>query len=131
MAFPTDISFILKAEAELGVQLPQAFRAHLMADNGGEVEALEDSWQLNPVFDTSDVKRTKRTANHIVRETAEARKWRGFPEKAVAIATDGCGNHLVFLPNDSGTALQDAVHVWWHEGAEIEHVADSFNELQT
>jgi cell wall assembly regulator SMI1 len=130
MAFPTDISFIQRAETELGVQLPQSFRARLLIENGGEVDALESSWELNPVFDTSDIKRTKRTANHIVIETAEARKWPGFHSKAVAIASDGSGNHLIFLPNDAGTGLQDAVFVWWHEKAEIERVAESFDRLQ-
>jgi hypothetical protein len=94
-----------------------------------EVEALDISWELNPVFDTSDIKRTKRTASHIVSETAEARKWPGFNSKAIAIASDGSGNYLVFLPNGASTALQDAVFVWWHEEAKIERVAESFEQL--
>lgn len=109
--------------------MPKDFRDRLLLDNGGEIEALDDTWQLNPVFDASDPRRAKRTASHIVRETAQARRWSGFPPDAVAIASDGSGNHLVFLSAPGGASLQDAVYVWWHEGGELEQVSDSFSEL--
>ena len=98
--------------------------------NGGEVEALDDTWALNPVFDTSDRRHIKRTAGHIVSETASARKWHNFPEGAVAIGSDGCGNCLVFLRTKHHAALlQDAVFVWWHERGAVEEVAKDFAEL--
>ena len=129
MAFSTDAQSIINAEKELGFGFPEAFRAYLMAANGGSIEFMECSWQINPVFDKSDVKRLKRSTNHIVRETLAARQWRGFPSNAVTIASDGCGNHMVFLPNLAGTALQDSVYIWWHEESELEKIAENFHQL--
>lgn len=130
MAFPTELNFIEAAERDLGVVLPSAFRTHLLANNGGEIEALDDVWELNPVLDTSDRRRIARTASHIVSETNSARKWRGFPAEAIAIASDGGGNHLVFLPTaEDPSHLQATVFVWWHEGAELEVVVEDFSAL--
>lgn len=130
MAFPTELKFIEAAERDLGVALPAAFRTRLLTNNGGEVEALEDIWELNPVLDTSDRRRIARTASHMVSETISAREWPGFPTGAVSIASDGEGNHLVFLPTaDDASRLQATVFVWWHEGAELEVVAQDFSAL--
>ena len=59
---------------------------------------LERLWQLHPVFDDSDRKRMGRTANHLVRETAVARGWSGFPAEAIAIGANGSGDRLVLMP---------------------------------
>ena len=130
MPFSTEERFIAAAERDLGIALPQAFRAHPIISNVGKVEALDDTWELNPVFDTSDRRHIARTASHIVSETASARKWRNFHEGAVAVASDGCGNYLVFLRAKHHSALlRDAVFVWWHEGGEVEELAKDFAAL--
>ena len=98
MAFPTSEECISKTEARLGVRLPESLRAHLLAENGGEVEVDNDSWSLFPVADSSDRKRLARSANHIVAEGANARMWSGFPQAAVAIAENGAGDFLILLP---------------------------------
>lgn len=113
MAFSVEESRIGRAEAALGRDLPPEYRVRLLRDNGGEVEASselgDDDWQLYPVWDDSDRKRAGRTANHVVRETSEAREWNGFPDDAIAIASNGTGDRLVVL------ADADEVHWWDHE----------------
>ena len=56
------------------------------------VEWEEECWILHPVFDGGDLRRIKRTTNHIVHETQEARQWSNFPTGAIAVASDGGGN---------------------------------------
>ena len=60
------------------------------------------------------------SATHIVRETAEGGRWRGFPTGALVIAADGSGNLLVVLP---GT---DQIRRWDHEtcACELVHAID-------
>lgn len=106
MAFPVDEAAVMAEEEQLGRRLPGELRARLMRDNGGEVRAADDIWQLHPVFDRSDRRRIARTAGHILRETESAKKWWGFPDDAVAVAANGTGNQLVLLPGD------DRVHRW-------------------
>src|ERR1051325_6707337 len=115
MPFPVAEQFIVETEPKLGVSFRPAFRARMCRNNGGELSTDEDDWQLFPFFDTSDRKRIARTTNDIVRETASACSWRGFPPEAVAIATNGTGDKLVFLPNAGSTMLQSKPFVWLHE----------------
>jgi hypothetical protein len=121
MPFPVDPKFIDQAEAKLGVKFPDAFRAGMIKLNGGEIDTEEDLWQLHPFFDTSDKTRLKRTANDIVRETAAAKSWTGFPDGAVVIASGQCGDLAVLFPDESDQkALKDVVYCWDHEtGATI------------
>lgn len=114
MAFPTTEEKIAAAEAQLGVRLPAKFRSRLIADNGGELEADDDDWTVFPVFDSTDRKRASRTANHIVRETQLAKGWPGFPAGAVAVASNGSGDLVVFLPGDAGT-LDGQLQCWNHD----------------
>lgn len=86
------------AEAQLGRTLPADHRARLMADNGGEVEALDDDWQLFPVWDPKDRRTQGRTTNHIVRENASLLGWPGLPRDFLAIASDGSGDLLGLMP---------------------------------
>jgi hypothetical protein len=114
MAFPTTENRIAAAEAQLGTRLPAEYRNRLMSQNGGELETADDDWQVFPVFDSSDRKRASRSANHIVRETQQAATWPGFPKGAVAIASNGTGDLLVFLPRDN-EQLDGRVQYWSHE----------------
>jgi hypothetical protein len=130
MPFPVDEKYIINAEDKLGVKFPQSFRQKMMNCNGGEVETPPDVWQLYPFFDTSDKKRLKRTCNDITRETANAQKWDGFPDTAVAIGSNGGGDLLIFMHGKSDNCLQNVVFWWDHETGTVSKTANDFSELK-
>jgi hypothetical protein len=130
MPFPTTLECIVEAENQLGVQLPESFRSHLLVSNGSEVDVEDDTWRVYPVFDKSDRKRIARTANHVVYETNQARSWPGFPAQGVAIADNGAGDKLVLLPSAyDAKRLGSAVLFWDHETRQTSFVADDFGKL--
>jgi hypothetical protein len=130
MAFPVDLEHVGRTEARLGVTFPPSFVERMLTENGGEVVIGEDAWSLNPFLDTSDKTRLKRTSNDIVVETESAREWPSFPQTAVAIASNGMGDHLVLLPDpEQPRQLQAAVFTWNHETGELDQVAEDFVEL--
>jgi hypothetical protein len=53
------------------------------------------------------------TANHIVAETKEARRWRTFPAGAIALANNGFGDLLILR------AGRETPEVWLHETGEV------------
>ena len=125
MAFPTTEDRIAAAEAQLGVRLPAEYRNRLISQNGGELETEDDDWIVFPVFDSSDRKRASRSANHIVRETKQAMTWPGFPAGAIAVAENGTGDVLVFLPGANGQ-LDGRLQYWNHETQECSPTALDF-----
>lgn len=129
MPFPLDERWVQEAEDVLGRRLPDAYRQRMIRDNGGVIDAAGDTWQLYPIYDKSDRKRIKRTCNHILLETKAALSWEGFPQEAVAIASNGSGDLLVLLPHghDSGV-FGLRVYVWHHETRELEPLVE-FAEL--
>ena len=131
MSFPVDAKWIEQTEAKLGVRFPASFVAVMSKSNGGSVKTRIDRFELLPVLDASDRKRLQRTCGSIDRETIVARKdWSRFPPHAVAIACNGTGDLLVFMPmSDHVDRLQPTVYWWDHETGEIESVADDFNDL--
>jgi hypothetical protein len=130
MPFPINLDQVRHTEIEIGVSLPSAYVAQMLTRNGGTVEAAGDDWDLYPIRDASDRKRLARTCNHILRETKEAAKWDGFPEGALAIAGNGCGDHLVFMRNPDGRSFDAAVYIWDHETGETEPIAPAFSSLK-
>lgn len=127
MPFPVQARFLDAAEAALGVRFPSAYRARLAADNGGELCAGDEVWWLHPVRDDSDRRRLARTCNDVVRETRDARARPGFPAQAVAIAHNGAGDCLVFVPASAHAgSLDEPVWRWDHRGDGLERVADDF-----
>ena len=130
MPFPVDIRYVHDTEAKLGVKFPPSFVVRMVKSNGGEVTTPPDAWQLYPFLDSSDRKRLARTCNDIVRETASARQWPGFPPQAVAIAANGCGDQLVLLPQpDALQYLGHEVYFWDHETGQLHKVADDFDAI--
>lgn len=110
MAFRVSEDKISALEKAIGWPLPSALRQRLAVENGGEVHLfgdVEDIWWLHPVWDDSDRKRIKRTANHILRETEVAKQWGRFPADAVAIANNGSGDLLVVRKGDPETYRLD------------------------
>lgn len=131
MPFPLDPLFIRRAEEKLGRSLPSGYANSMLRANGGEIETEDDVWFLYPILDDSDRKRLARTCNDIVRESATARSWRGFPPEAVTIAHNGSGDQLLLLPSPADdTRFGDAVFAWSHETGEIVLVAQDFNDLE-
>ncbi len=130
MPFPVDIKFVNETERKLGVKFPPAFVIRMVNNNGGEISTPMDSWELHPFFDSSDRKRLARTCNDIVRETARAKEWEGFPESAIAIGSNGCGDRMVLLPQpDAPELLGHGVYWWDHETGELHKLADDFDEF--
>ena len=128
MPFPVDEKFIEATEKKIGARFPDAYRAKMLRENGGEFQTDADAWEFNPVFDTSDRKRLSRTCNDILRETEAARRWRGWPDNAVSIAQNGFGDHLVFLILEGGQ-MDEKVYFWWHETGELKVLAPTFEAL--
>ena len=130
MPFPIELTYIKKTEDELGVWFPDDFKAKMMQENGGELSTEEDDWQLYPFFDQSDKKRMSRTCNHIGLETKQAQAWRNFPINAIAIASNGSGDHLILLPEAGNEKqLSEVIYAWWHEEGIPKKVADSIEDL--
>ena len=116
MPFPVAQKFIDQTESKLGLSFPESFRMGMVALNGGEISTAEDLWLLHPFFDTSDKKHLKRTANDIIRETASAKSWIGFPDDAVAIASGQSGDVAILIPEEADpTKLKNVVYHWDHE----------------
>jgi hypothetical protein len=113
IAYPVDSARVQEAEAQLGRRLPASLSARLQADNGGEVTWGGEAWQLFPVWDPTDRRTTRKTANHLVLETMQARRWAGFPGGAVAVAANGSGDLLVLR------AGRDVIEVWRHDTREV------------
>lgn len=130
MPFPVDIKYIQETEKELGIEFPEKFKQKMIIENGGEIMTEEDDWQIYPFFDKSDNKRISRTCNHIGLETEHAKEWANFPTNAIAIASNGCGDHLVLLPLGSNNKkLSDEIYYWFHETGELTKMADTIDEL--
>ena len=134
MPFPIDEKYIAQTEQQLGLTFPPCFKAKMIEMNGGEVVADDDLWQLFPFFDQADKKRIKRTCNHIIYETKQAQQWQGFPADAIAIASNGSGDLLIFKKMDnvriSEQQLDDTVYRWSHETATLKVVAQQFDQLK-
>jgi hypothetical protein len=120
--FPGSDELIDAAENALGRRFPAAHRARLMADNGGEISAMDDIWQLFPVWDATDRRTVGRTANHIVRENEALRAdWPDLLPGFIAIADNGTGDLLVLPPKD------DRVHWYDHETGDLVPVEVDWN----
>ena len=118
--FPAGEDRINEAETELGRRLPEAPRARLKRDNGGEIEVAGSPgdnavWFLHPGWNSGDRRRMSRTANHVVRETREAHETIGdLPAGAIVIADNGTGDLLLVLGEGDDV-------VWWdHETGDVE-----------
>jgi hypothetical protein len=129
MPYPVDNRFIERAEEKLEIKFPSSYVAEMEKSNGGTMEAGTDAWVLYPIFDSSDKNRLKRTCNDVVRETAQAKEWAGFPSAGIAIGANGCGDQLIFLVSPDGKQLGDRVCWWDHETDAINPVADDFSQL--
>ena len=90
MPFPVDVASVRKAEAQLRRQLPAAYVAAMLVENGGEIRFAGEAWFLHPILDDTDRTRLKRTCNDVVRETTRRVTGR-ISRDGVSIAHDGAG----------------------------------------
>ena len=127
MPFSLSDEQLALTEQALNATLPYEYRAAMKADNGGEVSTDEDDWELYPIKDTTDRKRLLRTCNHILNETQSCRRYRHFPQDAVAIAGNGLGDQLILLK--ASGEFQNTVFLWFHETGDIQALATSFDQL--
>lgn len=130
MPFPLDLKFITATEEQLGFKFPEKYKAKMQIENGGEfgisfssADEFEDgddieAWWLFPFQDTSDVKRIKRTTNHLAAEHQSISKIEDFPENSIAIAHNGDGDYLLMRTVDD-TQLGEEIYLWRHEDSEF------------
>lgn len=129
MPFALHERFLAETEARIGARLPDSYRNRMKKANGGELVIDGETWFLHPILDTTDRKRTSRTCNDVVRETASMKGWPEFPPHGLAIANNGDGDMLVFLVDAAAGKVGEPVYLWRHEGGGLERVAESFAEI--
>ena len=128
MPFPIEEKYIINAEKELGADFPADYRVAMMKSNGMEIEIKEFGlWTFFPIFNTADKKLIKRTANHILHENKQAHQWPNFPSDGLAIASDDCGNFLIF--KRTANKIFDEIYDWDHETGETALISPSFSKL--
>ena len=128
MPFNLSEDELVKTEKELGAKLPDEYREAMKQDNGGEASTDEDHWELYCIKDTTDRKRLSRTCNHIISETESCKDYGNFPDNALAIASNGMGDQMVFI-KESGQ-YSNAVFLWFHETGKLEKLALTFDEIK-
>lgn len=117
-------------EQQLAYRLPAAYAAAMQRHNGGEIPTDSDLWELYPLPGAEAHLAGHSAVEDVVTETLERRQRPSFPEGAVAIADNGLGDQLVFLPTDEPGRLGDACWFWHHETGELSLVADHFGDLE-
>ena len=131
MPQPLDPAAVLETEEKLGVAFPGGFVARMTLSNGGDLVIEGEEWSLHPFLDTSEASQLERTGYDIVQGTVDAREWKVFPPGGVAIASNGMGDELVFLPDPQRAGqLRPNVFMWSHETGEVDEVATDFGELK-
>lgn len=128
MPFNLSEERVVETETILKAKLPDDYREAMKKDNGGEATTEDDEWELYPIKDTSDRKRMSRTCNHIINETESCRGFGNFPVHAISIASNGCGDQMVFLKE--GKSFNETVYLWLHETGELQVLASKFSEIE-
>jgi hypothetical protein len=118
MPFPIEEKYVEQTEHELGAKLPSWFRVKMMSENGGELSAMGDVWDLIPIKNPLNRKTLERTCNDLLRESESAKGFPGFPPNAVTIAQNGTGDYLMFLKQEDGTFDNRTYH-FNHETGEV------------
>lgn len=93
-------------EAKLGACLPPVLRQCYATSNGGifrDPRKRDCEWQLHPVFDGSDRKQIKRTAEDILYYNKLALQNGRFPSNGISIAHDYTMLRQLFVQRDEAT----------------------------
>lgn len=130
MPFPIERKYIEETEKELDLEFPESFKLKMEIENGGELATDEEDWFLIPFLNKADNKRISRTANHIIRETNEAKNCGNFPQNGIVIADNNSGDHLILLPEEGNSKkLKNEIYQWLHETGEVTEVAKDISEM--
>jgi hypothetical protein len=129
---------VLRAvERQLGCQLPEGYAAAMHTHNGGELPTESDLWELYPIPGWPEQRVGHNAYGDLVSETFARRGRSLFPEGAVALADNGLGDQLCFLPDvdlqlEPGAlqVLAPALWFWQHDTGELERLADAFESLE-
>jgi len=129
--FPVEWKYIAETQRKLKTRFPLDYVVRMKRENGGAFSVEGEAWFLFPIFDTSNDKRIKRTCSDVCHETKEMFSFDvGFPTNAIAIANNGCGDVLFFLPDEEEPErLQDNVFCFRLRGGEIVDFESTFREL--
>ena len=93
-------------EEKLAAALPPVLRGCYAASNGGrfgDPRQRDGEWQLHPVFDSSDRKQMKRTAEDVLHYTRLALQDTRFPRDGISIAHDYSMYRQLFVRRDPAT----------------------------
>lgn len=131
MPFPIPAAEIAKTEAKLGVTFPDGFKRAMEEENGGEIVAANEFWQLVPFLDASDKTRLAVTSDDIVQETEAARDWRRFPPTGIPIAQGADGDLLILMPLEGhATRLGETIYQWNHQTGVLTEVGRTLVDLR-
>jgi hypothetical protein len=130
MPFPVEEKYIIETEKELNIIFPSHFKNRMKKINGGDLISEKNAYEfeLFPFYDQSDQKSIGRTYNHIGSETENARKMPNFPNDAVAIGDDGCGNYIILIP-ENDKILSEKIYLLRYEYEEFEEIATSIKNF--
>ena len=79
----TSLARVEAAEEALRVSLPGPLRQTLTIANRFAFECAEEAWELHPVWDSDN---PRRTASHIVHENQPEQRWPGMGDDLLVIA---------------------------------------------
>ncbi len=131
MPFPIPAAEIAKTEAKLGVTFPDGFKQAMAEENGGEIVAADEFWQVVPFLDASDRRNLAITSDDIVQETEAARDWRRFPPTGVPVARGEDGDLLILQPlAGEPTRLGETIYRWNHQTGEVAEVGRTLADLR-
>ena len=118
---PAPESALRALEEKLGAALPPILRGCYATSNGGsfgDPRKRDAEWQLHPVFDASDRKQMKRTAEDVLHYTRLALQDARFPRDGISIAHDYSMYRQLFVRRDpaSGNIADDILLFDVHTG---------------
>jgi hypothetical protein len=127
---PVDEKYIAEAEEQLGVQFPQSYKSRMAQANGGQLKVGKRPFVLYPIFDKTDRKSIRRTAESIVTEGPKTSTLSQFPPDAIAIGTDERDvDRLVLMRGSESGALGNEVYWWTRRNGKLKKVADDIGDL--
>lgn len=128
MSSPIEEQYIKSAEEKIDGRFPHSYRQMMKEKNGGDIVIDGDKWELYPILNAASKELYKQTFDDLVSETESVKKWFGFPENAIAIASNGRGDRLIFL-RESRSKYSEKIYEWDHESTKVSLIEKSFKKL--
>jgi len=121
-----DKSFVENAENELDVKFPDSYRTKMLRVNGGHVYLPNQCFELHPLYNSKDI---KRTCVNVVYATKKAHEQYSVPSNLIVLGNDGNSNLLVYKIDGNGE-LDPAVYLFDHETRDVTFITGDFQELE-